>query len=97
LGTGMLTGKWFDGTSWATSINTNDSGATIRAVPEPSTFILLGMGAVGLLAFAWRRRKRADADYSAPQSLFVPARGAARIRAFRHRPISWLEIRTCAR
>jgi hypothetical protein len=27
-------------------------------VPEPSTFVLLGMGAIGLLGFAWRRRKR---------------------------------------
>jgi threonine dehydrogenase-like Zn-dependent dehydrogenase len=33
--------------------------ATINTVPEPSTFVLLGMGAVGLLGFAWRRRKRA--------------------------------------
>jgi hypothetical protein len=29
----------------------------IESVPEPSTFVLLGVGAVSLLAFAWRRRK----------------------------------------
>ena len=28
------------------------------AVPEPSTFVLLGVGAFGVLACAWRRRKR---------------------------------------
>jgi hypothetical protein len=28
-------------------------------VPEPSTFVLLGMGAIGLLAFGWRRWQRA--------------------------------------
>jgi hypothetical protein len=26
-------------------------------LPEPSTFIILGMGAISLLAYAWRRRK----------------------------------------
>ena len=30
--------------------------ATITSVPEPSTFVFLAAGAIGLLAFTWRRR-----------------------------------------
>ena len=58
LGTGVLTGKWADGTPWATTIRGIDAGATIRIVtPEPSTIALLAIGAVGLLHGHARPRK----------------------------------------
>jgi hypothetical protein len=31
----------------------------VSSVPEPSSLAVLGAGAVGLLAYAWRRRKQA--------------------------------------
>ena len=34
-------------------------GVTVESVPEPSAFVLLGVGAIGLMGSAWRRRKRA--------------------------------------
>jgi len=33
------------------------AGIVVYPIPEPSTFVLLAMGAFGLLAYAWRRRR----------------------------------------
>ena len=35
------------------------SAATLSAVPEPGTLVLIGLGALGLLGIAWRRKQRA--------------------------------------
>ena len=35
-----------------------DPGNSVFAIPEPSMFVLLGAGAVSLLAYVWRRRTR---------------------------------------
>ena len=53
LGTGILSGEWFDGTPWALSIRTNQG--PILLVPEPATLSLL---ALGVLAVLRRRSKR---------------------------------------
>jgi hypothetical protein len=48
------------GTLTATSVQVDTliiGGAGATAVPEPSTFVLFGLGAFGLLAWAWRRRR----------------------------------------
>jgi hypothetical protein len=46
LGTGWLYGEWFDRTGWSTLIGYNAPTSTILAVPEPTTLLLLGLGAV---------------------------------------------------
>lgn len=46
LGTGILSGEWLDGTLWTMDINENYSTATILAIPEPATLLLLGLGVV---------------------------------------------------
>ena len=48
LGTGELSGKWFDGTPWSIRISQHDATATIL-VPEPATIGLLAAGCVTLL------------------------------------------------
>jgi hypothetical protein len=42
-----------------TSINADWTGVTfsVTTIPEPSAFVLLSLGAVSLLAYAWRKRK----------------------------------------
>ena len=62
LGTGVLSGKWFDGTAWAIPIPVHEAGATILAVPEPATLALLALLALSLpkrggLAMLKRKRK----------------------------------------
>ena len=35
----------------------NGYGSIAAPVPEPSTFVLLGIGAIGLLAYRWQRSR----------------------------------------
>jgi hypothetical protein len=43
---------------WALNVTLDDVSITATTVPEPNTLLLLSAGTVGLLAIAWRRRKR---------------------------------------
>ncbi len=46
-------------TAWPGSSTTWFESVVYTPVPEPSTLALLGIGAIGLLGYAWRRRKPA--------------------------------------
>jgi len=54
VGTGVLTGKWFDGTSWTTTIYLNDG--IIQVVPEPSSLLALLCGLGGISGMMRKRR-----------------------------------------
>jgi len=45
--------------SLRSSRSARSSGGSKAVVPEPSTFVLLGVGGLGLLGYVWRRRRKA--------------------------------------
>jgi len=51
--------QWYSSTRKTLYFARGGQGAyQSQVVPEPSAFVLLGMGAFGLLVYGWRRRKR---------------------------------------
>jgi len=56
IGTGVLSGRWQDGTTWSMAIPQHDAGVTILAIPEPATLFVIM--AAGLPVLLKRRRRR---------------------------------------
>jgi hypothetical protein len=50
-------GTWADVDNTVAFFGGVEVGYVVEYVPEPSTFVLLAIGAIGL--FAWRRRRQA--------------------------------------
>jgi len=48
----LVVGELYNSASWS---------ATAQPIPEPSTFILFGIGLAGMAVYGWRRRKQAAA------------------------------------
>lgn len=59
LGTGILTGKWIDGTPWTIDIVTNTPSATIKVItiPEPTSLLAFLAGLMGFGTIIKYRKK----------------------------------------
>jgi autotransporter-associated beta strand protein len=48
---------WVDTSADTVYVVTDKNSGTFAAVPEPNTIVMLAAGVLGLIAYAWRRRK----------------------------------------
>jgi uncharacterized repeat protein (TIGR03803 family) len=53
----ILSGSTLYGMTYGGGANSDGTIFSLNTVPEPSAFVLLGIAAVSLLAYAWRRRR----------------------------------------
>ncbi len=56
-GWGPIVSTWNDIMSIDPNPSLRPVAYVTEQVPEPSTIVLLAMGAIGLLAYAWRRKR----------------------------------------